>query len=202
MAGNDSRVDLPPRRAPRPRRQGAALPLRSVDPRQMGGAPRARHARDVDADRAAGGGAGAGTSVDDDRASVPDDARAADHGFGQHDRPADRAALGRARWLVRVAAAFAVRARAERVLCRSREPRGPEAPPVDADRRQRAVHRHAAAARAADAAAGDARRGRARQAALRRFEARVRRSSRCSRDSPRRSIPSSSRFRAAAIARR
>ena len=44
------------------------------------------------------------------------------------------------------------------------------------------------------AAAGDARRGRARQAALRRSEARVRRSSRCCRDSPRRSIPSSSRF--------
>ena len=74
--------------------------------------------------------------------------------------------------------------------------------PSSAARRQRAVHRHAAAARAADAATGDARRGRARQAALRRFEARVRSSSRCSRDSPRRSIPSSSRFRAAASARR
>ena len=79
-------LHLPPRRPSRSRRQGAPLPLRSVDSRQMGRAPRTALARDVDAGRAAGGGRSTPErAVDDDRASVPDDAGAAAHGFGQPD---------------------------------------------------------------------------------------------------------------------
>ncbi len=125
MAQHDSGADLPPRRPPRPRRQGAPVPLRDVDSRQVGRAARARRAGDLHADRATGDRADAGAPGDIDRTPVPDDAGAAAHRFRQHDRAADRAIVGGARRLVRVAAPFAVgRASPTRSTSTSRAAKG------------------------------------------------------------------------------
>ncbi len=174
VAGRDPRARLPPDRPSRPRRAGAALPLRVVDPRQMGGGAFADRARDVAADRAAARHHRARPPADDDRAPVPDDPRPAADRRRQSHRGADRAGVGGARHLVRIAAPVAVGAHADVVLRRPHEPRRPQAPDVGTARRQRAVRRHPAAARHADAKPGRAAADRARQAALRRIEARRR----------------------------
>ena len=107
VAGDAARARAAPDRAPRTRREDPPLPLRAVDPREVGGAAHAVLARAVEAHRAAARDARPRERADDDRASLPARARAAARARGQHDGQAPRVPRRRAPAVVPAAAARA-----------------------------------------------------------------------------------------------
>ena len=157
VAGAAARTPVPADRAHGPRREDPPLPLRAVDPGEVGGAARALLARVLAQVRAAADPARRRGQHHDDRARVPGRAAAAAHERRQHDGAPPGVGGGRAGRVVRAAAPVARAVVGHVVLRRPRRARRPAPPHARAARGPRAVPRHAAAALGADAERRDAR---------------------------------------------